>query len=110
MARMRGTMSWLQGEQARAAGRSGAGLFRRYRQALQTIEQVLGILGALEGEELPPPRPQCGPPRAFRVGHKQLASRGSRGTHSARAQQGFRHKWMRELDMEGLRKAGLREK
>ena len=25
------------------------------------------------------------------------------------AQQGFRHKWMRELHVEGLRKAGLRE-
>ena len=71
-------MSWLQREQARCR-QKWAGLFRRYRQAAsacgtktqttlprgagwlwlirqtglaQTIEQVLGILGALEGEEL----------------------------------------------------------
>ena len=53
---------------------------------------------------------QLGRTRDAQIEIAELAKRQTDASIALFQQQGFRHKWMRELHVEGLRKAGLREK
>jgi len=52
---------------------------------------------------------QLGRTREARVEMNELVKRQTDASIALCRQQGFRHKWMVELHVEGLRKAGLRE-
>jgi hypothetical protein len=53
---------------------------------------------------------QLGRTRDAQVEIAELVKRQTDASIELFGQQGFRHKWMGELHLEGLRKAGLREK
>jgi len=52
---------------------------------------------------------QLGRTRDARIEIAELVKRQTDASIALFKQQGFRHKWMHELHLEGLRKAGLRE-
>ncbi len=52
---------------------------------------------------------QLGRTRDARIEIAELVKRQTDASIALFRQQGFRHKWMHELHLEGLRKAGLRE-